>query len=323
MEPKPIVRLYSGSDAHMTERARVVYTLFNDALAQFTNFNSTLDADFANDFILSVDAAGLVVADNSVVGQQEQLTEAVMRIMDKARTQYKELKLFIKDAFPDSYGTHHEFGTDKYAEARRSADEMVDFLDELYKASVKYTPQLLAKGYSQVRIDAISNTREELMVANNDQEVFISGRPKLTEDRISIMNRCYENMVKVNAAAQFVYLDDYAMRKQFVYRSSGTSNDINGDVYEGAVDPQIIKVIEVDGFEEETVFKFYNTGTVPLIFGLSEIEEIMGDVVVSVAPGNNLTKVVAELDPEGIASFLLVKNEDTTIQGSYKVEVEI
>jgi hypothetical protein len=316
---EPIKRLYNGADAHMTERARVTYTLMSQALALFTNFNSTMTVAYLQAFLDAINKAGLVVADNTVVGQQEQLTAQVVAKMRTARTQYKELRLFVEEAFPNSPGTLKEFAFNKYAEVRNSADEMVDFLDEMSKAAVKYTAELLTAGFSQVRIDAIETTKNELIQINNDQEVFISGRPKLTEDRIIVMNTCYKIMTLVNASAQFVYLEDYAMRKQFVYNPSSNSNDGLNNVFIGTVEQSSVKTVTT--VDEDAEIMMSNTGTEKLYFALSPTEGAGGyDYIVM--PGETLTKSSAEMSPDGDGSYLLVKNPETVV-GNYEVVVVI
>lgn len=314
---EPIRRLYKGADAHMTERARVTYTLMSQALALFTNFNSTMTAAYLQAFLDAIDAAVLVVADNTVVGQQEQLTAQVVAKMRTARTQYKELRLFVEQAFPNSPGTLKEFAFNKYAEVRNSADEMVDFLDEMSNAAIKYKVALLAAGFSQPRIDAIATTRDELIQINNDQEVFISGRPKLTEDRIIVMNTCYKIITLVNASAQFVYLEDYAMRKQFVYNPSSNSNDGLNNEFAGTVEPSTVKTVTT--IDEDADIMMSNTGTEKLYFSLSPTEGA-GGIDFTVMAGETVTKSSAEMSPDGDGTYLLVKNPESVV-GSYEVVV--
>jgi hypothetical protein len=69
---------------------------------------------------------------------------------------------------------------------------MIQFLDEMHKACVKYQTQLITTGYSEAAITEINTIRTELLTDNTNQEVFKKERPKLTEDRITILTQLAE-----------------------------------------------------------------------------------------------------------------------------------
>ncbi len=97
---------------------------------------------------------------------------------------------------------------------------MGELLLEMHRVCIKYKIPLIAAGYNQAAIDGILTLREELIQKNTNQKMTQKLRPKLTEDRIILLNTCYGGMMSVMAAAQLVYSEDYAKQHQFVYRQA-------------------------------------------------------------------------------------------------------
>ena len=316
MNPQEVVRAYTGSDAHMTESARVVYTLMNLELVKFTTFDSTLTAAFATQFLTAITNAETVVADTAVIDIQVQKTELIQTAMEKAKGKYADVKYFVQKTFPQSLATQNEFGLNDYERARRSSTQMIQFLDEMSKACVKYQPQLIAKGFSAAAIAEILTIRTELLTANSNQEVFKKQRPKLTEDRIITLNTCYEFLTLINAAGQRVYKDDYAKQKQFVYSTASTSSILE---FSGEVAANSTKNVGTLPFSTDNVFTFKNAGLVPLVFCLSTTTSVEG-IEVAIGGGATISKAADELNAG--ATNILVKNADTTGVGAYEIEVD-
>lgn len=201
-------------------------------------------------------------------------------------------------------------------DARRSESKMIQFLDEMHKAAVKYQTQLVAEGYNTTSIAAIQTIRTDLLNKNTTQEVFKKQRPKLTEERIKILNTVYDRLSLVNAAAQIIYMSDYAKQRQFVY---DISTDTSLQEYNGMVDADALKTIATLAVSESAVFTFKNTGTVPLVFCLSTTENLEG-IQILIGGGAAISKTAADLNPG--AGFLLVKNTDTTNAGSYQITLD-
>lgn len=103
----------------------------------------------------------------------------------------------------------------------------------MHNACIIYSSQLVNVGYSMLAIDEIVLIREKLQDGNFVQEVFKKS-VLLTEDRIIVLNKCYNTMVLINAAAQLVFRTDYAKQKQYVYNPSPGS-DVDEEELEGTV----------------------------------------------------------------------------------------
>ncbi len=317
MEPIEIVRMYNGTDAFMTESARIIHDLFAIDIALFTAFDSTLDGAFKTSYLAEVTAAEQVIADTAIVDQQVSLTEKADVSMDAARNKYNEIKYFVQKAFKESMGTQNEFGLNDYERARKNKSQMAQFLFELHVAADKYSNQLIMVGYNQAGIDAILPLREELLTNNISQKVFQKQRPKLTEDRIKVLNACYKSMVQINAAAQIVFMNDFAKQNQYVYLPSSEQDD--SLEFSGAVAANTVLLISPVDYLATALVRFKNTGLASLTFSLSKSNEVEGNTV-ELNGGAEVTKTMGELQEDG--TNLLVKNNDLAQEGNYLVEVD-
>jgi len=316
MQPMEVVRLFTGTDAYMTETARVTHGLVMLDLPRFTAFDTTINATYVSSFLASVVAAEIIVADSAVIDQQVSLTENVQDAMERARLKFAEVKYFVVKAFPKSPGTQNEIGLNDYQRARKNQSQMAQFLKELHLGCTKYQAQLIAAGFNAASIAAILPLRDELLAKNTSQKVFKKQRPKLTEDRVTILNTCYEKMALIMAAGQLVYSTDYAKRNQFVYLSASKSND--SEEYSGTVAANAIAAVATVGFDEASVLSFKNTGVAGLTFCLSKTNAMEGNLV-QLAGGATISKTMSELQADGVN--ILVKNNDSALDGSYLVEV--
>jgi len=316
MEPKEVKREYATSDSTMTETARVIYDLFELDMAQFTLFDATLDAGFGSQYLLQLKAAEQVIDDVVVIDQIVNLTEQADENMDLARGKYNDVKYFVKKAFDKSVGIQGEFGLNDYDNVRQNRTEMTGFLFEIHATCIKYSTQLIAAGFSQTAIDDILPIRENLLVKNSQQELLKRQRPKLTEDRIIILNTCYQTMTQINAAAQRVYSNDFAKQKQYVFAPSSKKDEIF--VFEGFVPAGLtLKLATVDYIDTSTV-TFANTGTTSLSFSLSSTEELEG-IVIELGKGAEFSDAMSKLLAGG--TNIIVRNNDLITAGSYEVIV--
>ena len=322
MEPIEVKRVFASADSKMTEAARTILGLLTTDIAAFTAFDSTMNSAFLTDYENAINDADTVVADTAVIDQLVSKTENVMELMDMARSKYRDVKYFVQKAFPNSAGIQGEFGLNDYNQARKSTAQMIQFLDEMHNACTTYSAVLITAGYNQVAIDDIVVIRDKLLQSNLKQEVFKKERPKLTEDRIIILNKCYNMMVQVNAAAQLVFRDDYAKQKQYVY-SATPGSTVDEEEFEGTVAPTVTKTITAVG-ADDAVYTFRNTGLVPLVFCLSETEDAEAAIPkITIGGGAIVTQTSTDMDPDGTAVYLLVSNPSTSTEGSYKVQIDI
>jgi hypothetical protein len=320
MEPKEEKRIYKGADASMTADANTNLGLLTDDLALFTAFDTTMTPAFLADYQEAITKAETVVSDSIIIDQMAGKTRAVNILMDAARSKYMDMKFYFMKAFPTDITAQNEFGLNDYMLARRNTDEMIKFLEGMYYVSIQYKPQLLAAGCPSASIDEIETIRLQLKTGNFTQDRFIKKRPKLTSDRIILLNNCYSFMALVNAAAQRVFKDDYAKKNQYVYYPSPSGGSGTEDEFTGTVDPSATKTITT--IEEDATLVLSNTGTDKLVFYLSSTEDAIG-VEVFVLAGETITTTTADMSPDGDGTYLVVKNPNSTTIGSYSVEIQV
>ena len=193
---------------------------------------------------------------------------------------------------------------------------MVSFLFELYTTSIKYKNELINSGFNIGGIEQILEIREALMNSSSKQELMKKQRPKLTEDRIIILNTCYSTLTLINDAAQRVFRDDFAKQKQYVFSPTPKSKDKPDFI--GEVAPAKTVVIGTTPYEAKKEISFTNTGEVTLLFYLGTSNEPKGSPIV-LDNGEEMTVTMESLFPTG--TTLLVENNDPAKSGSYEIRI--
>ncbi len=93
--------------------------------------------------------------------------------------------------------------------------------------------------------------------------------------------------------------------------------------FSGEVGANSVKNIDERHYEAEDSIVLQNTGTTDLKFGLSVSGEAVGDIFVQLSAGDKKTVLASELGNPSAEHFLNVQNESQTINGEYKVTVEL
>jgi hypothetical protein len=212
-----IRRAFNGSDAYMFETSFTLHKIFVENISDFNAFDAKFDAAFATSWLNKINAAISFERDSMLKDVQVQKTLEVMDKMELCKQKYAEVKYFAIKTFPNSKAIQAEFGTEKYLSCRRSPSSMVSFMDQMYKVCLDYQAELGANGMSLAQITEINTLGIELMNVNTIQEGFKKSRPVQTEERITVLNACYADTIRVIRAAQLVYYNDFARRNQFVY----------------------------------------------------------------------------------------------------------
>ena len=146
--------------------------------------------------------------------------------MENCRLKYNEVKFFALKAFKDSESRLAEFGTDTYNKVRSKTANMVSFMEEMNLACTKYQTELLAAGMSQTSIDEIVTLRDGLLTTNAVQESYLKSTRVMTQERLEVLNKCYDDTRLIIDAAMVVYYNDYARRNMYVFLpNSGDKND--------------------------------------------------------------------------------------------------
>jgi peptidoglycan hydrolase-like protein with peptidoglycan-binding domain len=231
---------------------------------------------------------------------------------------YQDVKYFIeKKAFKNNIEVQNEFGKNDYRAVRKSQKKMILFLDEMWKACDKYKTQLIAAQFSQTNIDEILVVRDVLRNNNTNQELFKKGRPVLTNDRIEVLNTCYDNMELILEAAQRVFRNNEVKRKQYVFNPNSNTDQVLSNIEE----PIAANAVRNLGLlpTGARTFRFKNNGPTALQIGLS-IDGLIfvGNTVTSGGVGSDDIDI-ADLNSTG--NIVIVQNQRTTQVGNFKLEI--
>lgn len=311
------IRNYNGSDDYMVETSATLQSIFLANLPDFTAFDTTLNAVFATSWLNAINAAGTVLRDSQVKDILAQRTDAVLAQMELCKIKYNEVKYFANKVFPKDKARQDEFGTDTYNQARQSQSKMISFLDEMHKACVKYQPQLIAGGMTATKIADILVLRTNLQNLNTSQESYIRGRPVLTQDRIIVLNNCYNITKTVIEAAQVIYYNDVARRQQYVYLPSQDTDD--SEVINLSITTPTPVLVKNQTYNPLRQYLLANNGPAVVEFYISN-DPMLNTLIVTLNPGDNLSFTAAQLGADGSNLYArLVASIETNAQ----IEVEI
>jgi hypothetical protein len=318
MDAIAVKRIYTTSDAFMLSNARSIHTLFGIDQAQFEAFDKNLDPAFGTAFGDAINDAEAAVSDDLIIDIVAAKTEAVEQKMNDARNKYGEVRYFVLKAFPDSKATQGQFGLNDYEDARKSAPKMLQLLNDMKTAAASHSAALISAGYTAAQITSITTVRTALEAAESAQKSAMKSRVLTTEERVKVMNTVYDMMTQVNAAAQIVFMNDYAKRSVYVFDASADNYDGPG-VYEGTLTGgQSVEIAHLI-FHSDRLLILENPGTTSLQYYLNGGGLDTQGSPVTIAPGASDEQTMADLDATG--THLIVKNLDAAVVGSYKVTV--
>jgi len=219
-KPEETKRVYAMSDAAALELEKTIRGCFVQDQTDFIAFDGRFSSPFETDWLNEITAAEEEAKDNNVVTQQSGLTTEVTRLMEESKKIFQSSKYHIEKAFPASTAVLNEFGYRDYDKARQAQNKMIQFMNQFYKTAVKYSAQLIAKGFTQAKIDEIASLKTALDVANQKQEAFKKDRGVLTQERVGKLNTAWQRMQDVCNAAKYVYPENYAKQARYIISES-------------------------------------------------------------------------------------------------------
>ena len=214
--PEPIRRDFSLADTEMIQDARTKHASFTEDKADFVAFDPDFADPYADNFESQIDAAEAMPDDETILDQQQQLTNAVDLEMQKSRDKFQDSKPFIVKAFPTDAAIQNEFGFNDYKKAQSNQGVFIKFMLKFHGVAEKYKVQLIAQNYTQVKIDEILTRYTALKDADIAQELFIKSRPTKTQDRIKKYNTAWQTEKVICTAGKRIYKDDYAKYQRYL-----------------------------------------------------------------------------------------------------------
>jgi hypothetical protein len=316
---KKEVRKYNCPDSVMLDAGDTLHVLYVEDEAEFQAYNIVMfPLSYKTDFLAKITAARSVIKDMVVVDEQQEETEEVTAKMKECMAYFQKMKPTIVFAFPDKQAVWDQFGFDDYDFASRSQGRMVQFMEMLVETTDKYKTTLLAQGFTQPKIDEGIALAGEIRQEQLEQEQAKKNRPLETQERIVILNTCWDAMVFVTSAAKAVFYDNYAKLHQYTLPEGGSDEQ---HTFTGTVAPdETANAVErTFNADDEVEIEAQDTD---LEFGMVLLVD---DVVaagsgVTVPAGTSQTVTASQLGDVTQNHFLNVTN-NSGVEGSYKVVV--
>jgi len=215
---KQLKRNFIASDAEFLMNCDVFNGMLETDLLDFNGFDTDFNANYIATFNSEIMNAYSHGTDELLTDKQRQLTDVVTDLLKQCTTKYAELRYFVGRAFAKELNKVylHEFGSSRLAKVRAKPADMVVFMYNLYIKTNKYKTELLAKGYTQAKIDELLTLRNNLLEAAALQDGFIDTRPLITHLRILALNNLNLKMSRISAAAEIIYFDNPAKRGMYI-----------------------------------------------------------------------------------------------------------
>lgn len=316
MSTKKLERTYEGPDYYLLELADTFTLGLEDDLDDFTAFDSTMDADWLNGFKGAVTIALNEDSDDIVEAVQEEKTSDVKTAMEQGTVMYDDTIYFAKKAFPKNKEVWQEFGMgEKYRKALKSQGRMVDFLEELFRTATKYDDQLIAAGFSALRITAINTACTNLRNLNAGQNLYIKGRPVLSRQRIEKLNTVYGYVNQTRDAATRVYRTNFEMQSKYTFNPPVQEDGFTAQTF--YINPTTTLEVTELVYAGERIIQVHNKSSVVVVVGLSLDGSTFTGVPISVAAESNVAVTMADLAPDG--TFILLQNNTPTTTAEVRV----
>lgn len=220
--------LFKISQVKAKQDARTKHSLLAAGdIADFTEFDASIDQAFLDAWAAEMDAADLIPTDEVYRDNMQQKRTIVEGVMRQARNEYGILKFFVLKAFPDNAGIQKEFGFDDYDKARRSTELLHQFVNNMYLTATEHKVALIAPAvaYPVAKIAGLQALALNMLAANTDQESYNDKQLSATRERILALNAIWARRQLIAAAAKLIYMDNYAKYQQYLLPPSEASAD--------------------------------------------------------------------------------------------------
>lgn len=224
MSEKKETRHYTLPDSEMLLHSRVKHDFVQDELALFTAKFPWLDQAWLDDWETETEAVNGANDDGSYVAGVGVLTEDVTIELSTCDQLLRELFIYTKLAYAGDKKTQRLFGKDTLQAARSNRKKMFDLLKLAHSLANEepYKTNLLNKGYTQPKIDALLTSAESLSDKKTIQGNQSGKRATTTAERIKNLNKVWERDRTIKAAAQVVHPDNFAKQKIYQLYPSKT-----------------------------------------------------------------------------------------------------
>lgn len=315
-----LTRDYPGTDWYLMEQSQTLKDFFDDDVADFEAFDTSLNAAFGNAWQTLIDKAVNYKDDTTVSAELGTQTDKVDEAMQACRNMYMDIIYFAEQAFGANSPVLRQFGKgNAYKQASNAQGRMFDFMDELSQTAVSYQAELVAAGCPAATIANIATVRDAFKAANRTQNKSVKGRPVITQDRLKAYNDLYAATRKVIDAAQRVYRNNAAKLGLYAYNPVMQHGDTTESL-DFTLAPNEVKVIAQLTFDAARALSFKNTGATTIRFGLSTTADFPAGGFVTLALNSQAGTTMGNMGTEG--TFLLAQNTEAN-PGSGQAEWDV
>ncbi|HUM52623.1 MAG TPA: hypothetical protein PK431_12445 [Chitinophagales bacterium] len=274
-------------------------TAFVDAINVFANFPTDEQMD------------GLKIEATAVKNQSRGVVESHMR----------DIFLAAEIVYGLNSGLYRRFGN---AELSSQTDyELVRNANMMVETATEYAAALLPEGIDAAKITALKDAKIKFDKDIDLKETAVKNRDNSTEMRAKVANALYDLISRYCKTGRNIWyeISEAKYNDYIIYNTPSGSDDGSGtnDELTGTVEPSSVKTVTT--IDEDAVITMYNNGSDKLYFALSPTEG-SGGTDLAVDTGQTITKTTSDLSPDGDGTFLLVKNPNATMIGSYTVVLD-
>lgn len=223
-------RQYTISDAVLLEHADTVKASISDDISNFTAFDSTIPAEYADQIGTAIDAVLAVKSDQVIIDEQVELTQNLNDAMGACTNAFRTIAFFVRKVFDGNTAIQNQFGFNDIHKVRNNQAKMILFMDSLVETAQKYQNDLVAAGCNEAVITSLAEKAAALRTANTEQEKFKKDRGLYTQERVEKLNELYKMLVPVSEIAQIIFADDPARLERYLLPKPPGSNDAPDDL---------------------------------------------------------------------------------------------
>jgi len=231
-----VQRLYSKDDLEMLQQAQLFHDLFITDQAAFSAAFPKFLTPYETNFQTAISDADAIPMDSQVAADIAYVTSQLEDIMEQSRKALQELFVYVNEAFDKDEHIMSKFQRPTYRESRNVSVKLKQLLEQAHKTadSADFKPDLLAAGYTQVKIDALATLMTNLYDKDSEQEEMKSNRVDMTRTRINAYNAVWAYMVEISDASKAVFVDNSAKLYQYTlyHTSHPTPDQVTGLSYD-------------------------------------------------------------------------------------------
>lgn len=224
------------SQADMIVIARRFHHFATQDLADFNDFDTSINANYLANFDAAIITAENHPDDETVLDIQTGYTAALVAKEKDCRKAYQRLKIFVEKSFPNNNSVQSEFGINDYGSIGSIA-ELIKFMIKLVATTNKYSTTLMANAYPAADIANIRTLHDDLMTTMTAQEAYKNERLRLTKQRDELLMAVAEYVGYLGKIGKIIYEDN---RPQYMRYLLPTTNGSSTPISRIAAEARIV-----------------------------------------------------------------------------------